>query len=121
MHSVNKILTFVPVSLFLAVVGFNFLFTYLNLNDDNYLKIYYTANEILGAPLVMNLFLLGACYRYKFCYYNKVSVLGLLMLNVINLIAINTSLGGYEYYNVIAQVSICPLIVLVLILLIKKI
>lgn len=120
MPNLNKILTLVPVSLFLTVVAFNFLFTYLNLNDDNYLRIYYTANEVLGAPLITNLFLLGACYRYSFCYYNKVSVSGLLMLNVINLIAINTSLGEYEYYNAIAQVSIAPILVLVLILLIKK-
>ena len=121
MHKLNKILTLVPVVLFLSVVAFNFLFTYLNLNDDSYIRIYYTANEMLGAPLVTNLFLLGACYRYKLCMYNKVSVLGLLLLNVINLLAINTALGEYQYYNIVTQVAIVPVCALALILLIKKI
>ena len=121
MHRLNKILTLVPVSLFLMVVLFNFVFTYLDLNDSNYIKIYYTANEVLGAPLITNLFLLGACYRYKLCMYNKVSVLGLLLLNVINLLAILTNLGELEYYSIVAQVSIVPVAVLALILLIKKI
>jgi hypothetical protein len=53
--------------------------------------------------------------------YNKVSVLGLLLLNVINLLAINTALGEYQYYNIVTQVAIVPICALALILLIKKI
>jgi len=120
MHSINKILTYFPVSLFLSVVLFNYLFLFVDVSNINYLTIYYNFNEILGAPIVTNLFLLGACYRYKFCNYNKVSVLGLLLLNVINLIAINTSLGESEYYCAVTHLMIAPVAILVTILLIKK-
>ena len=109
----------VPVFLFLAIVVFNLIAC--NIEVGNYLKVYYVANETLGAPLVSNLFMLAACYRYKLCMYNKVSVLGLLLLNVINLLAINTALGEYQYYNIVTQVAIVPICALALILLIKKI
>jgi peptidoglycan/LPS O-acetylase OafA/YrhL len=121
MPKLNKILTFAPVGLFLLIVFFNYLFAYLQLNDDNYTRIYFNTNEIIGTPLIGNLYMLGTCYRYKLCLYNKVSVLGLLLLNILNLITINTSLDEWEYYSAIMNIMIAPIVLLALILLIKKI
>jgi len=121
MLSLNKILTYVPVTLFLIIVVFNFVFARLDLPDSAYLKTYYNSNEIIGSPLIMNLFMLGCCYRYRFCYYNIVSVFGMILLNIVNLLAINTSIGESEYYEAVTQIIIAPVFALVIIFLIKKI
>ena len=121
MPKLSKLETYIPVSLFLMVASFNFLFSALTINDDTYLKIFFTTNEIVNAPLFVGVCLLYVSYRHKLCYYNKVSSIGLIMMNVINLLAIHTSLNDSEYYTVITQVTIVPVVILALILLIKKI
>lgn len=120
MRRLSKLETYVPISLFLIVVSFNFLFTYLDVNDDTYLKVYFSANELINAPLFVSLALLYTSYRHRLCHYNRISSLGLVMLNVINLIAIHTDLDDSQYYNVIAQISIAPIVLLSIILLINK-
>lgn len=119
MISLRYIMSRVPVFLFLLIVVFNLIAC--NFEIGNYLKVYYVANETLGAPLVSNLFMLAACYSYKLCWYNKVSVYGLLLLNLINILAITTPLGDDSYYTIISQVAMIPVSILSLILLIKKI
>ena len=109
----------VPVFLFLAIAVFNLIVCNVEIGD--YLKVYYVANETLGAPIVSNLFMLAACYRYKLCWYNKVSVYGLLLLNLINILAIATPLGDASYYHLMLQFAMVPVALLAVILLIKKI
>ncbi|MCS5622491.1 MAG: hypothetical protein NZ735_00835 [Candidatus Marinimicrobia bacterium] len=119
MNKLTYIMSRVPVFLFLAIVVFNLIAC--NIEVGNYLKVYYVANETLGAPLVSNLFMLAACYRYKLCWYNKVSVYGLLLLNLINILAITTPLGDDSYYHLMLQFAMIPVSILAVILLIKKI
>ena len=119
MNKLTYIMSRVPVFLFLLIVVFNLIAC--NIEISNYLKVYYVANETLGAPLVSNLFMLAACYRYKLCWYNKVSVYGLLLLNLINILAITTPLGDDSYYTIISQAAMIPVSILAVILLIKKI
>jgi hypothetical protein len=119
MSKLSYIMTRVPVFLFLTIVVFNLIVC--NIEIPRYKIVYYVSNETIGVPIVSNLFMIAFCYRYKLCWYNKVSVYGLLLLNIINILAIITPLGGASYYNLMLQCAMVPVALLSLILLIKKI
>ena len=124
MKTINIILNKIPISLWLSVVVINILFTYSAVVQNSYDSIYYYMNEILNTSILTNVFILLACYRYKFCLYNKVSVFGLLAMNGFNLIFMSLNLE-YEAYNIycmwFTHAIMIPLAILSIILMIKKI
>ncbi len=124
MDKINYILGRIPITLFLSVVVINLLFTYSAVIQNNYESFYYYMNEILNTSIITNIFILLVVYRYKFCMYNKVSVVGLLGLNVFNIFFMSLNFE-YEYYNIYCMwfnhSIMIPLAILSIILMIKKI
>lgn len=118
MRTLNKIISHIPVSLFLLIVMFNLTVTFVQFSDEVYVSIYYTANEICF--FTMNIFMLIICFRNKLCHYNKVSVYGLLSLNIVNFLALSPIMGFENYHSTITHLIMIPLALLVIILLFKK-
>jgi hypothetical protein len=119
--NINYVINRVPVFLFLTIVVYDLVVTTIDFNDELYLTIYYVASESIGASFVLNLFMLLICFRLKLCWYNKVSVYGLLALNLVNFTAMTPLLDYELYYNIVTHIVMIPTAMLATILLIKKI
>ena len=125
MKIVSKIIGRVPISLFLLTVIINLLLFYGVIEmpyDDNYSasdKFSFGIYEITNT--IFTLFLGLTCYRLKLCYYNWVSVVGLLLLNIINLFAILFEMNMAFYYALGMNVIILFMAVLAIALFFKRI
>ena len=122
MKNLTYIISRIPIFLFLLTVIVHFLATYIIPSD--YEVVYYYLSEIMNTSLVANIFMLLVIYRYNLCLYNRVSVFGLLSLNVINLFFLITDFDYevYEFYlQIFMSVVLIPTAILAIILLIKKV
>lgn len=117
----NQIIKRVPIFLFLTIVVFDLIFTYINVEQGTYKRIFYWMNEIIGNSVVFNLFILVICIRYKLCLYNKVATIGLLALNVVNMIFMTIPMEYAIYYSIVTHTIMIPVTILSIILLFKKI
>ena len=120
MKHINYILGRLPIFIFLSAVALDIILTNCSMTDDKYWIVFFYMNEVLNASILTNVFILLACYRYKLCAYNKVSVFGLLSMNCINMMFIGSNdLEVYGY--IFTHAIMIPLAVLSIILMIKKI
>jgi hypothetical protein len=122
----RKRLTFIynriPISIFLLGVLFD-SFT-RNLSESEYWVIYFKGNELLKSGLLPSIGFLLSSFIMKQCYYNKVSILGMISWNIVNYYFIGSghSEQVYEsYMNLFSNFVMIPTAILALILLIKKI
>ena len=116
----NKIISYTPIGMFLLWVIIDFLTK--GMTEEEYLTFYFKEVEFLKLGLLPNLFLLAVSFRYKLCYYNKVAIIGMILMNINALIAIGY--GGesaYEWYTLIVDniLMVC-IALLAIILLIRK-
>ena len=68
-----------------AIAGFDFYITYYAMEDAQYKRVFYDMIDILQIGLIGNGIILMFLFAYKFCWYNKIPVIGLILLNFINL------------------------------------
>lgn len=114
----EKALKAMPVTVFLMVIGINFL---LLLAPNEFLEQwFFLINEILGNSLTFNVTLLLICIWKNLHCYSYLSVVGLFGMNFINLCFILLPLNE-DYIRVSLIGVMIPFTAVVLILMYKKI
>jgi len=109
---------------FLFTVAIDVVVNIIDMSEDDYWTFYFREIEMLKSGLLINLGLLFVSIRYRLCWYNKVAAIGLVLMNIVNLIFIsgNYSDETFILYNNIFTLILLPIIaILALILLLKKI
>lgn len=124
MKKINFIISRIPILLFLTIVSLDLILTHVSITTDSYKLAYYYMNEVLNAGIVANVFILLAVYRYNLCLYNKVSVFGLIAMNIVNIIFIGDD-GTSDFYTfygyIFTHAIMIPTAILSITLMIKKI
>lgn len=64
---------------------------------DIYLDIFKYLGDLLGYSIVTNLFMLSVYMNKKYCTSTKISVIGLIALNVFNIIYLMFGVNGVVY------------------------
>jgi len=118
----DYIISRAPIMVFLAIVVLDILSS--GLSEESCKHFYYMEVEFLKTGLIPSLCWLAIAFRYKLCWYNKVSIIGLIIMSITTLcfIGIGRTVDNYDFYNLVFnQILIWFVSAIVLILLIKKI
>lgn len=81
----KKFLRIAPIILWVLLSSFDLYIDFGNVSDADYWNIYFDAIEILQIGVIGNIIILVFLFVYKFCWYNKTPMFGLLLLNFVNL------------------------------------
>lgn len=119
----KTLLRYIPISLFVSLVVFDFLQIYYFTNDAcacvvNYKSIF-LGNEILNLGFISFMYL--AVKRSKLCYYNIVATIGLFIITLLNIIAITTKFDYTFYNSLVTQILITILCIMSIYLLNREI
>jgi cell division protein FtsW (lipid II flippase) len=117
----DYIIQYTPISVFLIWYAIDLYAK--TMSEKQYFFFYFKQIEWLKVGLIPSIFFMAVAFRSKLCYYNKVSIGGIMLMNISTILFIGygTELS-YEWYDIIINTILISLIALLaLILLIKKI
>lgn len=125
---INKVISRIPIFLFLAIVASSFLVIYVfppeeQICNNNSDVIFYIANEIIQfvyAGFMLTYELSKKDTELEFCWYNKIAIRGLLLLPIINLVATFTPMDVTFYNSLITQFIVAFFALLAAVLLIRR-
>lgn len=93
---------FILLAFNLLLIGCKFLGIYSNL--------YIYLGDLVGYSIVTNLFMYSVYMNKKYCTATKIAVIGLIVLNILNLIWLAFSINGLVYDFVLILIIIFILI-----------
>jgi len=118
-----KMLKYIPIILFASVFIFDMVTIYfIDFKPCSCVTQYnfqFMFNELCWLGFIS--FMYFTAKRSRLCYYNKLSIVGLLILTLLNIIAISTPFNFSIYSSVITQISISAILMSSIYFLIKKI
>ena len=93
---------FILLAFNLLLIGCRFL--------DVYVYFYKYLGDLVGYSIVTNLFMLSVYMNKKYCTSTKIAVIGLIALNILNLIWLSFGIDGIVYDFVLLLIIIFILI-----------
>lgn len=122
----DKIISHFPIGIFLFTVIADVISTNVGMVSGNYSYAFYYMAEIFHTSIIANVFFLYIIRKNKLCLYNKVAVIGLLAMNLVNVLVLTfddygDSLDYDLYCSIFTHAIMIPTAVLSIILMIKKI
>ncbi len=117
----DYIIQYTPISVFLLWYVIDLYAK--TMTEEEYFFFYFKEIEWLKVGLIPNVFFMAVAFRNKLCYYNKVSIGGMILMNISTLLLVGAGTeSAYEWYDITINVVLMSIVALLsLILLIKKI
>lgn len=102
----NWFISRIPISIFLLIVIYDLAVHLFPVSDSLSFKLYLFLGQLFGNSLLNCLFMVLIIIRLKLCLYNKISVFGLFILNVVNIVFILTDRLEDNIYSYVLLTSL---------------
>ena len=112
----DYIIQYTPISVFLV---WYFIDLYARtMSEEEYLLFYFKEVEWLKVGLIPNVFFMAVAFRNKLCYYNKVSIGGMMLMNISTLFFIGAGTeSAYDWYSIVISIILTSIIALLALIL----
>ncbi|RLI50883.1 hypothetical protein DRO61_03320 [Candidatus Bathyarchaeota archaeon] len=88
------------------------------MSEEEYLLFYFKEVEWLKVGLIPNVFFMAVAFRNKLCYYNKVSIGGMMLMNISTLFFIGAGTeSAYDWYSIVISIILTSIIALLALIL----
>lgn len=104
----KSVIRFFPIGIFFFISLLYLLSIYVGEFGVFLSENFYSVNETFGNSVLFNVFMLVVCVKLRLCFYNYVSCIGLIALNLVNLLFIHLPIDYQVYQALSIQTIIYP-------------